>query len=47
MMASELTIGKLSEAAGVSVETIRYCQRRGLLDEPAKPLGGHRRYAAE
>ena len=26
------------------VETIRYYQRRGLLDEPEKPLGGHRRY---
>ncbi|MGI9738125.1 MerR family transcriptional regulator, partial [Pseudomonas aeruginosa] len=23
---------------------MRYYQRRGLLDEPAKPLGGHRRY---
>lgn len=45
-MATELTIGKLAQAAGVSVETIRYYQRRGLLDEPAKPLGGHRRYAA-
>ncbi|SDX75686.1 MerR family transcriptional regulator, mercuric resistance operon regulatory protein [Collimonas sp. OK242] len=46
-MATELTIGKLAEAAGVNVETIRYYQRRGLLDEPAKPLGGHRRYPAD
>ena len=44
-MATELTIGKLADAAGVSVETIRYYQRRGLLNEPPKPLGGHRRYA--
>lgn len=44
-MATELTIGKLADAAGVSIETIRYYQRRGLLDEPPKPLGGHRRYA--
>ena len=36
-MATELTIGKLADAAGVNVETIRYYQRRGLLDEPAKP----------
>ncbi|EMM6789211.1 Hg(II)-responsive transcriptional regulator [Pseudomonas aeruginosa] len=43
-MATDLTIGKLANAAGVSVETIRYYQRRGLLDEPAKPLGGHRHY---
>ncbi|MGH8435319.1 MAG: Hg(II)-responsive transcriptional regulator [Pseudomonas sp.] len=43
-MGAELTIGKLAEAAGVNVETIRYYQRRGLLDEPPKPCGGHRRY---
>lgn len=46
-MATELTIGKLAEFAGVNIETIRYYQRRGLLDEPIKPLGGHRRYAPE
>ncbi len=46
-MAAGLTIGKLADAAGVNVETIRYYQRRGLLDEPAKPPGGHRRYTAE
>ena len=44
-MTHELTIGRLAEAAGVNVETIRYYQRRGLLDEPERPLGGHRRYA--
>lgn len=31
----------------VNVETIRYYQRRGLLEKPAKPLGGHRRYTTE
>jgi len=46
-MAAGLTIGKLADAAGVNVETIRYYQRRGLLDEPAKPLGGQRRYPAD
>lgn len=46
-MATELTIGKLADAAGVNIETIRYYQRRGLLEEPAKPLGGHRRYPAD
>ncbi len=44
-MNEELTIGRLAKAAGVNVETIRYYQRRGLVDEPYKPLGGHRRYA--
>jgi MerR family transcriptional regulator, mercuric resistance operon regulatory protein len=42
----ELSIGSLAKAASVNVETIRYYQRRGLLDEPAKPLGGQRCYAA-
>jgi hypothetical protein len=43
-MRTELTIGKLAAAAGVNIETIRYYQRRGLLDEPPKPFGGQRRY---
>ncbi|MBV5292945.1 MAG: Hg(II)-responsive transcriptional regulator [Curvibacter lanceolatus] len=46
-MGADLTIGKLADAAGVNIETIRYYQRRGLLDEPPKPLGGHRRYSAD
>jgi MerR family transcriptional regulator, mercuric resistance operon regulatory protein len=45
-MTGQLTIGRLAEAAGVNVETIRYYQRRGLLEEPSKPPGGQRRYAA-
>jgi MerR family transcriptional regulator, mercuric resistance operon regulatory protein len=43
----ELTIGRVAAAAGVNVETIRYYQRRGLLEEPVKPLGGYRHYSAE
>lgn len=42
-----VTIGGLAAAAGVSVETIRFYQRKGLLPEPDKPLGGVRRYAAK
>ncbi|WP_114228589.1 MULTISPECIES: MerR family transcriptional regulator [Sphingomonas] len=38
-----LTIGKLASAGGVSVETIRFYQRRGLLNEPTRE-GGIRRY---
>jgi len=44
-MDEQLTIGRLAESSGVNVETIRYYQRRGLLEEPSKPLGGYRRYA--
>jgi len=31
-----LTIGKLATAAGVGVETVRYYQRRGLLETPTR-----------
>jgi len=43
-MADKLTIGRLAEAAGVNVETIRYYQRRGLVAEPDKPAGRFRHY---
>ena len=42
---ASLTISGLAAAAEVSIETVRYYQRRGLLHEPARPLGGVRRYA--
>ena len=41
---SELTIGMLAQAANVNIETIRFYQRRGLLPQPVRPLGGIRRY---
>jgi MerR family mercuric resistance operon transcriptional regulator len=44
-MAEELTIGLLARAAEVNVETIRYYQRRGLLEPPPKPPRGRRRYS--
>ncbi len=39
-----LTIGKLARQAGVTIETIRHYQRKGLLPEPEKPLTGYRCY---
>ena len=44
MPSGGMTIGRLAKEEGVNVETVRYYQRRGLLDEPQKPMGGHRRY---
>jgi MerR family mercuric resistance operon transcriptional regulator len=41
-----LTIGKLAAAGGVGVETIRYYQRRGLLQTPARDREV-RRYGSE
>lgn len=40
---ADLTIGALAREAGVGVETVRFYQRRGLVDEPPR-AGGIRRY---
>ncbi len=40
----KLTIGGLAKQTEVTVETIRYYQRIGLLDEPGKPGSGYRHY---
>lgn len=42
-----LSIGALAAKAGVSVETIRFYQRTGLLAQPARPSRGMRRYDPE
>ncbi|MEV0759035.1 MerR family transcriptional regulator [Nocardia sp. NPDC050435] len=39
-----LRTGQLAAAAGVNVQTLRYYERRGLLAEPGRTLGGHRLY---
>ena len=41
-----LTIGKLAKAGGVGVETIRFYQRKGLLEQPTRG-SGIRRYGSE
>jgi DNA-binding transcriptional MerR regulator len=42
-----LTIGKLGEAAGVKVPTIRYYEQIGLLPEPERSAGNQRLYGAK
>lgn len=42
-----LRSGQVAEAAGVNPQTLRYYERRGLLAEPDRTLGGHRMYPAE
>jgi MerR family mercuric resistance operon transcriptional regulator len=41
-----LTIAKLAAAGGVGVETVRFYQRRGLLETPTRDLG-IRRYGSD
>ena len=43
----ELRSGRLADAAGVSVQTLRYYERRGLLAAPRRSPGGHRLYPPE
>lgn len=42
-----LRSGQVAQAAGVNRETLRYYERRGLLNAPARTPGGHRLYPAE
>ncbi|TDC65488.1 MerR family transcriptional regulator, partial [Actinomadura sp. GC306] len=39
--------GQVAAAAGVNPQTLRYYERRGLLDRPARTPGGHRLYPGE
>jgi len=41
---SGFTIGRLSEEAGVHIETIRYYERIGLIPKPPRSAGGRRLY---
>ena len=39
-----MTIGKIARAAGTGVETIRYYEREGLIEKPARSASGYRHY---
>ena len=43
---NSVTVSKLAAAGGVGVETIRFYQRRGLLETPTRD-GGIRRYGSD
>lgn len=42
-----LTIGKVAKQSGLGVETIRFYERRGLLDPPPRNDSGYRQYPVE
>ena len=46
-MTPGLRSGEVATAAGVNLQTLRYYERRGLLAEPDRTLGGHRLYPSE
>lgn len=41
---STLRSGEVAERAGVNIQTLRYYERRGLIAEPRRSLGGQRTY---
>ena len=42
-----MTIGKVAKEAGVNVETVRYYERRGLIERPTLRQGAFRTYPLE
>jgi MerR family mercuric resistance operon transcriptional regulator len=42
-----LTIGQVARQAGVGVETIRFYEREGLLEEPRRRASGYRQYSEQ
>ncbi len=42
-----LTIGKVARLAGVGVETVRFYERQGLVEEPPRRASGYRQYPVE
>lgn len=43
---NELTIGKLAKRAGVTIDTVRFYERRGLVAEPKRTASNYRIYSA-
>lgn len=39
-----LTIGQVARQSGVGIETVRFYEREGLLEEPARRESGYRQY---
>ena len=44
---SEFQIGKVAQMSALSIDTIRYYEKQGLLREPGRSIGGFRKYPLE
>ncbi len=42
-----MRIGEVAAEAGVNLETLRYYERRGLIQEPRRTEAGHRAYSRD
>ncbi len=42
-----LTIGQIAKQAAVGIETVRFYERKGLLEKPKRNTSGYRQYSLE
>ncbi len=42
-----LTIGQVAKQSGVRVETVKFYERQGLIEQPLRPESGYREYSPE
>ena len=47
MPREQLRIGEVASKAGVNIQTLRYYERRGLLEAPERSASGYREYPQE
>jgi MerR family transcriptional regulator, copper efflux regulator len=47
MVRVEMTIGRVANAAGVSIDTIRFYERQRLLAAPRRSFSGYRNYSED
>lgn len=43
----QMTIGRVADAAGVSIDTLRFYERHGLVAKPRRSFSGYRIYSEE
>ncbi len=43
----QMTIGKVAERAGVGVETVRFYERKGIIERPRRRESGFRQYPTD
>lgn len=47
MVTQTLTIGKVARAVGIGIETVRFYERQGLIEDPPRTASGYRLYPPE
>jgi len=47
MKRRRMRIGAVAAEAGVNIQTLRYYERRGLLEAPERTASGYREYPSE